>query len=144
MARTAGRLLWLIAVLAAALTLGCSQTDKKLVQLKGTVKFKGVPVPAGYIQFTPDASKGGQGSATVAQIKDGVYDTSLTKDSGIVPGPNVIRIGGFDGKVVPRWHQGKQIFNVHEVRETLAEGTMDFTVPESAADNLKIDPTADQ
>jgi hypothetical protein len=148
MTRTVGRLVWLTAVFGAALALttGCGKEEKKLGQLKGMVKFKGQPVPAGYIQFTPDASKGNHGNVKVAQIKDGMYDTTLASDPGVVPGATVIRIAGFDGKVVPRWGQGKQIFNVYELRETVAEGsaTMDFTIPDSAADNLKIEQTADQ
>src|SRR5262249_16001491 len=121
-------------------------TERKLGQLKGTVRFKGQPVPAGWISFTPDSSKGNQGSVKVAQIKDGVYDTSLGADPGVVPGPTVIRIAGFDGKVIPRFAQGKQIFNLYELRDTVPDepATKDFTVPESAAANLKFEPTADQ
>jgi hypothetical protein len=145
--RRTRRLVYLTAVLGAALVIepGCG-TNAKTGQLKGKVLFKGQPVPAGYISFTPDATKGNQGSVKVAQIKDGMYDTSLALDPGVVPGPTVIRIAGFDGKVVPRFGQGKQIFNVYELRDTLPEGaaSKDFTVPDSAADNLKIEPTADQ
>ena len=139
--------MFLTAVLGAALLIGpgCG-TKTKTGQLKGRVHFKGQPVPAGYISFTPDATKGNQGAVKVAQIKDGMYDTSLASDPGIVPGPTVIRIAGFDGKVAPRFGQGKQIFNAFDLRETLPEGatSKDFTVPDSAADNLKIEPTADQ
>src|SRR5262245_62070959 len=130
MVRTTGRLACL-AVLGAALAAGCGGTEKKVGQLKGKVTFKGVPVPAGFISFTPDASKGNQGSVKVAQIKDGEYDTSLAADPGVTPGPTVIRIAGFDGKKIPYWAQGKQIFNIYELRDTLAEGEAkkDFTVP---------------
>jgi hypothetical protein len=147
MRRTTRRLVFLTALLGAALVIGpgCG-THQKTGQLKGRVLFKGQPVPAGWISFTPDATKGNQGSVKVAQIKDGMYDTSVASDPGVVPGPTVIRIAGFDGKVVPRFGQGKQIFNAFELRETLPEGatSKDFTVPDSAADNLKIEPTADQ
>ena len=147
MSRITRRLVFLTAVLGAALLIGSGcGTKTKTGQLKGRVLFKGQPVPAGYISFTPDATKGNQGAVKVAQIKDGMYDTSLASDPGIVPGPTVIRIAGFDGKVAPRFGQGKQIFNAFDLRETLPEGatSKDFTVPDSAADNLKIEPTADQ
>ena len=147
MSRITRRLVFLTAVLGAALLIGpgCG-TKTKTGQLKGRVHFKGQPVPAGYISFTPDATKGNHGSVKVAQIKDGMYDTSVASDPGVIPGPTVIRIAGFDGKVVPRFGQGKQIFNVYELRETLPEGatSKDFTVPDSAAENLRIEPTADQ
>jgi hypothetical protein len=147
MTPTSCRLVGVSAVLAVALLIaaGCN-TQEKVVAFKGKVTFKGQPVPAGWISFMPDSSKGGQGAVKVAQIKDGMYDTALAADGGILPGPTVIRIAGFDGKVIPRFAQGKQIFNIYELRDTLVDGmtTKDFTVPESAADNLKIEPTADQ
>jgi hypothetical protein len=147
MVRTVARMVCLTALLGAvvAIPTGC-RSEKKLAQLTGTVTFKGQPVPAGYISFMPDGSKGNQGTVKVAQIKDGKYDTSLASDPGVVPGPSVIRIAGFDGKVIPMYGQGKQIFNVYELRDTVAAGTAakDFAVPASAADNLKIYPTADQ
>jgi hypothetical protein len=44
---------------------------------------------------------------------------------------------------LPDSPQGKQIFNPHELRATLTEGTKDFDLPASAAANLVITPTAD-
>jgi len=124
---------------------GCPKNEKK-AQLSGKVLFKGQLVPAGYIQFTPDAKSGGQGMVCVAQIKDGYYDTSKEPNGGVVPGPMLIKIAGFDGQVIPHYGQGKQIFNPYDLTDTIAEGTnaKDFTVPESAAQNLKIEPTADR
>jgi hypothetical protein len=128
-----------------AITLGCSK-ETKLGQLSGTVVFRGKPVPAGYISFMPDASEGNLGKVKVAQIKDGAYSTALEENSGISPGATVIRIAGFDGKKQKGFSQGKQIFNPYELRATLRDGasTMDFTVPPSAADHLRIQPTSDE
>jgi hypothetical protein len=135
-----------LVVLAAILgwAAGCSGSRPKTIQLSGKVTFKGQPVPAGYLSFLPDASQGGRGEVRVVQIKDGVYDSSREKNPGLYPGPTLIRIGGFDGKPLHRYPQGKQIFNPYEVRETVAEGTKDFEVPASAAHNLIITPTADE
>jgi hypothetical protein len=146
MTRTAGRLVCLAAAVGAALAAcGCGSDKKQLGQLKGKVLFGGKPVPAGYISFTPDMSKGGHGSVKVAQIKDGEYDTSQGSDPGVIPGPTVIRIAGFDGKPLRLYAQGKQIFNPYELHETLAAGEnkKDFVVPPAAAKNLRIEPTAD-
>jgi hypothetical protein len=118
----------------------------KKVQLSGTVTFKGKPVPAGYISFMPISSEGNLGSVRVVQIKDGMYDSAQERDPGIVPGPSVIRIAGFDGKKQKGFSQGKQIFNPFELQDTVPErtATKDFIVPASAADNLKITPTSDE
>ena len=141
MTRSAHRLVVLAAALGAAA--GCSSSGPKKVQVSGKVTFQGRPVPAGYVSFLPDASKGNRGEVRVVQIKDGRYDSAAEKNSGIYPGPTIIRIAGFDGKPIPLYPQGRQIFNPYELREGLEGGTKDFDVPASAAQNLVITPTAD-
>ncbi|MBY0461414.1 MAG: hypothetical protein K2V38_29205, partial [Gemmataceae bacterium] len=89
------------------LAVGCS-SKPELAQVSGKVTFQGKPVPAGWISFTPEP---GKGSVKVCQIKDGVYDSSKEGEPGIFPGKNLVKIAGFDGNKIPRWGQGKQIFN---------------------------------
>jgi hypothetical protein len=133
-----------LAVLSA-LAAGCSSSEGKKVQVSGKVTFNGQPVPAGWISFQPDSTQGNPGrEVRLVQIKDGVYDSSKEQDAGgVYPGPTIIRIAGFDGKSQPHFRQGKQIFNAHEMRETVQGGTKDYDVPASAAQNLVITPTAD-
>ena len=125
-----------------ALAVGCS-AKQEMAQLSGKVTFKGQPVPAGWISFTPEA---GKGSVRVCQIKDGVYDSSKEGDpAGIHLGKNLVKIAGFNGKKEPLWGQGKQIFNpVDDVIE-ITPGTMtkNFVIPESAGKNVQIFRTAD-
>lgn len=134
----------IVACVAVVLICGCS-SKPKLAQLSGTVKFKGQPVPAGYISFTPDVAAGGLGQVKVLQIKDGVYDSSKESDPGLQPGAYQVRIAGFDGKKIPYFGQGKQIFNPIEDQFTVPIGTTtkDFVVPDSAGANVKIERTAD-
>jgi hypothetical protein len=130
-----------LVVLAAILVAGCAGQEAKKVQLAGKVTFKGQPVPAGYIAFTPDFNQGNAGKdVRVVQIKDGVYDSSTEQDPGIYAGPTIIRIAGFDCKPLPQYPQGKQIFNSHDLRETLEGGTKDFDVPASAAQKTSASP----
>ena len=143
MRRTARPGVFLAAVLGAALVLagGCATAENK-AQLSGKVLFKGKPVPLGYISFTPK-----QGAVRMVQIKDGVYDTALEGDGGgIPPGVHEIVIAGFDGHPEPGFGQGKQIFNAYKFTDTVPEGTStkDFTVSDSAAENLRIEPTSDR
>ena len=134
------RLLGGVAVLTLAI--GCS-SKPEMAQVSGTVKFKGQPVPAGWISFTPEP---GKGSVRLCYIKDGVYDSSKEGEPGVFPGHNQIIIAGFDGKKIPLWVQGKQIFN--PVNDTLdvRPGTMtkDFVIPDLAGQNVRILPTADE
>jgi len=134
----------LVMAAALALTSGCS-SEPKLSQLSGKVTFKGQPVPAGYISFTPDVAAGGLGQVKVMQIKDGVYDSAKEGEPGIKPGAYEVRIAGFDGKRIPYFGQGKQIFNPIEDNHTVPEGvsTKDFVIPDSAGENVKIERTAD-
>lgn len=135
----------LLSALCLALMTGCT-TKPKLAQLSGKVTFKGQPVPAGFISFAPDVASGGLGEMRVLQIKDGVYDSSKEREPGLKPGPYFLRIAGFDGKRIPRYGQGKQIFNeVQDLYHTVPEGesTKDFVIPDSAGENVKIQPTAD-
>jgi hypothetical protein len=134
----------LAAAALLALAVGCSSQSKP-AQLSGKVTFKGQPVPAGWISFTPDVAAGGLGPVKVYQIKEGVYDSSQEDQPGLLPGPHQVRIAGFDGKKIPYFGQGKQIFNPVEDKYTVPDGTStkDFVIPESAGHNVKIERTAD-
>jgi len=125
--------------------LGCSPKPKT-VQLSGKVIFKGQPVPAGYIIFMPDVGNGNRGSNKLVKIKDGVYDSSQEPpDQALTPGAYQLRIAGFDGQILPRFNQGKQIFNPVEETFVVPDNvsTKDFTIPDSAGQNVQISPTVD-
>jgi hypothetical protein len=131
---------WLVLLLAVAI--GCT-TKPKLAQLSGKVTFKGQPVPAGFISFTPDI---GHGEVRLLNIKEGVFDSAEQTPPGIPPGHYTLRINGFDGKRIPNFFQGKQIFNEWtDVDLTVPEGasTKDFDVPDHLGQNVKIHATAD-
>ena len=132
-----------IAVMAVAFS-GCSG-EKKLSQISGKVSFKGKPVPAGYVTFTPDVGKGTNGQVVGFQIKDGSYDSARNTPPGIAPGSYKLSIAGFDGVVIPFFGQGKQIFNPINDDCVVTEGasTKDIEVPNSAGENVKIERTAD-
>ena len=128
-----------------ALLAGCT-AKPKLSQLSGKVTFKGQPVPAGFISFAPDVAEGNLGEMRVLQIKDGVYDSAKESEPGLKPGHYFLRISGFDGKRIPMYGQGKQIFNeVLDLEHTVPDGESikDFVIPDSAGENVKIRPTAD-
>jgi hypothetical protein len=123
------------------LAIGCS-SKPEMGQVSGKVTFKGQPVPAGWISFTPEP---GKGSVRVCQIKDGVYDSAKEGEPGIFLGNNQVKIAGFDGKKVPLWGQGKQIFNPIDDMYQVGPGSSvkDFEIPESAGKNVQVVPTAD-
>lgn len=113
-------------------------------QISGTVTYKGKPIPAGNVMFTPDVSIAG-GQIRMFMVTDGVFDSSKDPSPGLMPGKYDVTIAGYDGKKIPMYFQGKQIFNA--VKEPIEVGTgstkKDFVVPDSAGVNVKIFETAD-
>lgn len=112
---------------------GCSGGERRY-RLSGSVTYKGAPVPEGYIVFEPDGSKGNQGGPGRAKILDGKYDTSLDDSVGVLGGPHVIRISGFDKKITgasaAEVALPKSLFTDYTISEDLPkqESTKDFTV----------------
>jgi hypothetical protein len=135
-----------ICVVALAILPGCGGVaTRPTTHLAGTVTFKGKPVPLGFITFTPQITGGNTGEVRSFPIKDGQYDTGKGTPAGVYPGANKVMITGFDGVAIKLWPQGKQIFNAVTFDETIANDTKkDFEVPESAGQNLRITPTADE
>ncbi|MBN1910391.1 MAG: hypothetical protein JW818_11670 [Pirellulales bacterium] len=83
--------------IAAATLAGCWGGDSRCVDLRGEVTWKGKPVPAGYVVFSPDPKKGNSGPQGTAAIIDGKYDTRGANGRPVVRGPVVVTINGFDG-----------------------------------------------
>lgn len=139
-----------LAYLAMGLALmvgaGCSsQPDLGRQALSGKVNFNGQPLPVGEIQFRPDFDKGNQGPGTHAMIANGSYETPSGK--GIIPGPTIVTIVGFDG--VPYEYQdggetivekrGRAVFTNYRKDIDIPKGAaqVDFDVPASATPTRK-------
>ena len=122
---------------------GCD-SKPKLTEISGTVTFKGQPIPAGDVSFTPQVSVTG-GQLQMYMVKDGKYDSAQTPESGLLPGKYKVRINGYDGKQIPNYFSGKQIFNAVEEQIEITAGKMtkDFVVPDAAGQNIKYVETAD-
>lgn len=131
-------------LLLIACVAGCT-SKPKLSQISGNVSFNDKPIPAGYVSFTPRVEEGTQGHVHLFMVENGVYNSAKAPEPGIPPGVYNIEIGGYDGKKIPMFYQGKQIFNPIQDIYTVPDGvsTKDFVVPKSAGDNVKIQPTAD-
>ena len=89
--------------------IGCGGSDGPVRDaLNGTVSLPdGQPVPAGEINFEPDAQSGNKGPASMIEIQNGKY--SLPKDQGILGGSYVVTIIPFDGKAYGESLQGKAL-----------------------------------
>jgi hypothetical protein len=120
-----------LTVSVALLILGCGGNEgPPRYEVSGSVTYDGQPVPAGEVTFEPDASQGNQGPGSIAQIKDGQYRTE--RNSGVVGGPYIVRIVGFDGRPAGESLIGTPLFD--EPHETTVEfpkqnTTHDFHIP---------------
>ncbi|MEW4564983.1 hypothetical protein AB1K70_20830 [Bremerella sp. JC770] len=114
----------LLFCLAAA---GCSSGDSN-VHLTGHVTYDGQPVPRGTITFSPDTRQGNAGHGSKAIITNGTYTTR--ESFGLVGGPHVIRIEGFDGIAHGDNLDGRLLFRPHEESYDLPmeSGEYDFEI----------------
>jgi hypothetical protein len=114
-----------------ALPAGCDGGPKRY-HVSGQVLHDGKPVPAGEIFFDPDPAKGNDGPQGFARIKDGRYDS---RDGGTAagPGPQVVRILGFDGNARPDADQpfGKALFPEYRTSADVPkqDATFNFQIP---------------
>jgi|694.fasta_scaffold05847_5 hypothetical protein len=140
MVRAFGSLL----LLACLWITGCSN-QPALIEISGTVTFKGSPIPAGDVSFMPDVTVAG-GQLRMYMVKEGKFDSVQTPGMGLLPGKYKVRVNGYDGKQIPRYFSGKQIFNPYELEMEIATGisvSQDFVVPEALGENIKYTETAD-
>jgi hypothetical protein len=123
-------------LLLAPLVCGCGAEGPARYELSGTVTYDGKPVPKGFVTITPDASQGNEGPGGGAAIVDGKYSTDAGK--GIIGGPHVVRIVGYDG--VPtrvegeELPDGKSLFPPYQTTVDFPkqDGEHDFAIPKSA------------
>lgn len=132
-------------MLGLFLLVGCGPGKPALTEISGTVTFKGKPIPAGDVSFTPDASIAG-GQLRMYMVKEGKFNSEDTPENGLLPGKYKVRINGYDGVQIPMYFSGKQIFNAIEQTMDIEPGgkiTKDFVVPDTAGQNVRHVPTAD-
>lgn len=100
-------------LIVAFAMVGCDRAPDNIVHVTGTVTFEGKPLPLGLIIFEPNPAKGGRGPQGHAEIKDGRFDTKVSK-KGAAIGPQVVRITGGDGvNPEPFTPFGKSLFEEH-------------------------------
>jgi hypothetical protein len=114
---------------------GCGRQSDGPVRydVSGTVSYDGQPVPAGFITFAPDDAQGNSGPGGGAPINAGHYRTPAGK--GVVGGPHLIRIVGYDGVAVnvegESLPDGKPLFPPFETTVDFPKESIvhDFQIP---------------
>jgi hypothetical protein len=116
-------------VVACVLHAGCGDGPKRY-DVSGRVTYAGQPLPAGVIYFDPDATQNNDGPQGYAIIKDGAYSTAAPTGKGVVGGPHIARIEGFDGQPGQELPLGKPLFTDYQERRDLPRESseQDFAV----------------
>src|SRR5262249_30095854 len=119
-----------LSAIACVLLPGCGR-GLRLYDVSGQVTYDGKPLPAGVIYFDPDVSRKNDGPQGYAVIKNGAYSTTARGGKGVVGGPYVARIEGFDGKPGEELPLGKPLFTDYQESRELprAKSEQDFAVP---------------
>ncbi len=95
--RLSSALSCLLLTVGLLLLTGCGRpSGPACYEISGLVTYNGQPVPAGYILFAPDKTKGNDGPGVNAEIRDGKYRTPAGQ--GVIGGPHTATISGYDGK----------------------------------------------
>ena len=99
--------------------------------VSGSVTHAGQPLPAGVIYFDPDYTNGNDGPQGYAHIKDGRYSTSAIGGAGVLGGPYLARIEGFDGKPGAELPLGRPLFTdfSQPVELPQSDTSLNFDVP---------------
>ena len=90
-------------VALGVLALGCGEhAATPLAVVRGLVTFRGAPLPAGFVVFTPDDEYGGRGPCATGTIgPDGRYTLATDGASGVAPGKHRVTVAGPDGWRLP-------------------------------------------
>lgn len=116
---------------------GWSESGPPRHDVQGHVSYAGQQVPRGLIRFTPDHSKGNSGPGAVADIHDGFFQTKSGR--GVISGPHVVLISGFDGVAQPdsALPEGASLFSPYTTTWSFEDKTavVDIEVPAKKARN---------
>jgi hypothetical protein len=117
---------------------GCGgASGPKLTHVSGKVTLGGAPVPYGSIEFVPDQTKGTKGPAGAAEIINGEFSTRKLNGRGVIAGPHLVRLTGYNEKPVASTDETKPstsepLFNGYTINIDSLPAEKNFEIPESA------------
>jgi hypothetical protein len=122
-------------VLMTVVFTSCKRRSSLRNEIRGTVTWKGKPIPGGMVTFAPNGVKGNRGPQGFAMIKNGKFDTAEA-GKGIVKGAVIISISATDGKPIGEFSLGKPLFTPPSVISEMEIPTdlekLKLEIPESA------------
>lgn len=80
---------YFLSVISLVFLVGCGDSGPKLYKIKGTLTYKGKPVPYVLLTFTPDDEKT-KAPATSGTDKNGKFEMKIGSEPGVFPGPHKV------------------------------------------------------
>jgi hypothetical protein len=107
---------------------GCGDTaPAPLAAVHGRVTFRGVPLPAGLVVFTPDDEAGSHGACAQGAIgPDGRYALATGGAPGAAPGRHRVTVAGPDGWRLPERFLDPQLSDLRAEVVAGRENVLDF------------------
>ena len=122
----------------ACLSSGCGHRGPPVIDVRGTVTYRGQPLNLGTVRFTP-ASRPGEGSARPATsviAHDGSYRLRAFPDrDGAQPGEYLVSVSSYTGSHL----DGNVKHLIPEKFSATATSAMKATVPSESNDPVRID-----
>lgn len=118
-----------LACCGALLLAGCGEQGPRQHHVAGQVTWRGQPVPAGMVTFTPDARQGNSGPQGFAPIRAGRYST---REDGRGPGsgPHLVAVIGYDGRQpTDESPMGRLLFEGHQFPYAIPEAASSLDIP---------------
>jgi hypothetical protein len=102
-----------------------------LAAVRGVVTFRGAPLPAGLVVFTPDEESGGHGPCATGAIgSDGRYTLATGGKPGATPGKHRVSVAGPDGWRLPDTFLDPQLSGLRAEVVAGRENVLDFKLEE--------------
>lgn len=100
----------LFAALTLLVLLGCGESSDVLTPVQGRVLYRGQPLTAGTVVFTPDSERGGKGPQAWAEINSEGYFRLFTEGKrGVVSGWHRITISGIPSDSLPARYRDPEL-----------------------------------
>lgn len=124
-------------LILSQILVGCGKKNEGPARFRvsGKVTFNGAPVPCGGITFDSNATASEGGQQGYAEIKDGLFDTAIAGQKGVIGGATTLTISGSERPIVVDGPDPGILFSNYVMKHEFPQEvtTLDIEIPAEAA-----------